>query len=44
MLSKVIVWLENGVQKHNRCEITDDIGAEHMLYLQEELLWNHLRV
>ena len=38
MLEKVMVWLENGVQKHNGCGITNVIGAECMLYLQDRLL------
>jgi len=44
MLEKLMVWWENGVQKHIRYEITVDLGAEHMLYLQEELLWIYGRV
>jgi len=44
VLEKLMVWWENGVQKHNRCGITDDVGAEHMVYLQEELLWTYGRV
>ena len=30
--------LENGDQKHDRCEVTDEIGAEYMLYLQDNLI------
>ena len=39
--SQVMVWLENGKQKHNRCGITDGIGAEYMLYLQDHLIWTY---
>ena len=32
------------VQKHNRCEIENETGAKHMLYLQDKMLWTYLLV
>ena len=42
--SDTVFWLENEVQKHNRCGITDGIGAECMLYLQDNLIWPYRRM
>ena len=40
MLEKVMFWWEIWVvQNYNRCGMTDGIGAEHMHYVQVQLLW-----